>query len=112
MTHDDLDRILRGEQEIVPSSGFAESVMDALGRRASVPPPIPFPWRRIAPAIAIGAIALASVLVAVRRQFPEASPTLPEFLAAVRAADAFGIEWVALALLVSFLATTLLRRPA
>jgi hypothetical protein len=30
MRDDDIDRILSKEQEIIPSSGFARSVMDAM----------------------------------------------------------------------------------
>jgi hypothetical protein len=45
MSHDELDRMLLGEREIVPSSGFVTNVMDAVRREASTPPPIPFPWK-------------------------------------------------------------------
>lgn len=51
MNDDPLDQILAAEEEIVPSSGFAASVMAAVQREATMnaqmsPPPwIPFPWR-------------------------------------------------------------------
>ena len=53
LNHDPLDAVLRGEfdsaEQLHPSSGFVLSVMDAIQEEAAVPPPIPFPWRRILP---------------------------------------------------------------
>jgi hypothetical protein len=49
---DDLDRILANEQPLLPSSGFAASVMDAIAKEAATPAPIPFPWKRALPGIA------------------------------------------------------------
>jgi hypothetical protein len=46
MTPEDLDRILRSEEPLAPSSGFAASVMERTREAASAPPPLPFPWRR------------------------------------------------------------------
>ena len=45
---------------LIPSSGFAHSVMDAVHQQATAPPPIPFPWKRLLPA----AIALLCALLA------------------------------------------------
>ncbi len=64
MTRDELDRILSAEEPIVPSSGFAASVMDAVRREAATPPPIPFPWKRALPGIVVGIAALAGLIVA------------------------------------------------
>ena len=61
---DEIDRILSREDEILPSSGFAVSVMDAVRREAAAPPPIPFPWKRALPGLVAGGLALAVVLVA------------------------------------------------
>ena len=47
-----LDRILLEEDLLVPSSGFAESVMAAIQERAAEPAPIPFPWKLALPGIA------------------------------------------------------------
>ena len=58
MNHDDIDRILSSEDEILPSSGFVASVLDAVRREAATPPPIPFPWKRAWPVAAAAAIAL------------------------------------------------------
>jgi hypothetical protein len=46
MSPDDLDRILASEEPLVPSSGFAASVLERMREAASAPPPLPFPWRR------------------------------------------------------------------
>ena len=59
----EIDRILSREDEILPSSGFTVSVMDAVRREAAVPSPIAFPWKRALPGLIIGGVALAVVLV-------------------------------------------------
>lgn len=61
---EEIDRILSREDEILPSSGFAVSVMDAVRREAAAPPPIPFPWKRALPGLVVGGLAVALVLVA------------------------------------------------
>jgi hypothetical protein len=63
--HEEIDRILSREEEILPSSGFAVSVMDAVRREAAAPPPIPFPWKRALPGMVVGGFALALVLISV-----------------------------------------------
>jgi hypothetical protein len=64
MNHDDLDRLLSHESEIVPSSGFTASVMNALRVRAQAPPPIPFPWERALPGMAAALLSLAWIVFA------------------------------------------------
>ena len=62
----EMDRILSTRDEILPSSGFAAAVMEAVRREAAAPPPIPFPWKRALPIAALAAIALvmtAAVIV-------------------------------------------------
>ncbi|MFY9647519.1 MAG: hypothetical protein WAK29_20235 [Terriglobales bacterium] len=61
--NDEIDCVLTREEDILPSSGFAVSVMDAVRREAVAPPPIPFPWVRALPGMAAGVFALALVLV-------------------------------------------------
>ncbi|MFZ0796696.1 MAG: hypothetical protein WCA13_18540 [Terriglobales bacterium] len=63
--NEEIDRILSREDEILPSSGFALSVMDAVRREAAAPPPIPFPWKRALPGLVAGGLVLALVLIAV-----------------------------------------------
>lgn len=61
---DPLDAALLAEfnsaEQLRPSSGFVLSVMDAIREEAAVPPPIPFPWKRVLP----GAVAVLCTLVA------------------------------------------------
>jgi RNA polymerase sigma-70 factor, ECF subfamily len=63
MRKDELDRIL-SEEEILPSSGFAGAVMDAVRREATAPPPIAFPWKRAWPGLMAGGLTVALVLFA------------------------------------------------
>jgi len=48
---DEIERILDGEDEILPSSGFAASVMEAVHRDVITLPPLGFPWRRAMPGV-------------------------------------------------------------
>ncbi len=49
MSNEEIDRVLAADEDIVPSSGFASSVMDAVRRDAEAPPAIRFPWKRALP---------------------------------------------------------------
>src|SRR5271169_6092282 len=60
---DEMNRILSSEDEILPSSGFAVSVMDAVRRESAAPPPIPFPWKRALPGLVVAGLAVALVLI-------------------------------------------------
>ncbi len=51
MRGEDIDGILSHNDKIVPSSGFTASVMEAVTREATAPPPIPFPWKRALPGL-------------------------------------------------------------
>lgn len=54
---DELDYIVSGEEEIVPTSGFVASVMEAIQQEAEAPRPIAFPWGRAVPGlVALGAV--------------------------------------------------------
>ena len=53
---DELDRLLAGEDDVVPSSGFTEAVMEGVRAAKAAPPPIPFPWTRAL--LALGALAV------------------------------------------------------
>jgi hypothetical protein len=46
MTNDELDRILASTEQLLPSSGFATSVMDKVREAQAASQPRPFPWRR------------------------------------------------------------------
>jgi len=51
MKPEEIDRVLAGESDIVPSSGFVTSVMDAVIAEATAPP-LAFPWKRAWPLVA------------------------------------------------------------
>jgi hypothetical protein len=53
-----IGQILASEDELIPSSGFAASVMERVREEAAAPPPIPFPWARALPGILVTAGAL------------------------------------------------------
>jgi hypothetical protein len=119
---DEMNRILSREDEILPSSGFAVSVMDAVRREAAVPPPIPFPWKRALPGLVVAVLALALVLVAGVVAFvrllrasttPQFSATLPSIMPPIFHG---GLEsaamWTGMALLVAFVSVKLSMRLA
>jgi hypothetical protein len=123
MKHDEIDRILSREDEILPSSGFAVSVMDAVRREASAPPPIPFPWKRAMPGLVAAGVVLVLVLVggsvAVGQPGTATSPDLslafPSLLSSV-----FGLQrnvgsatiWTTLGLVASLVSVKLSMRLA
>jgi len=48
-----LGRILATEEELIPSSGFAASVMERIREETAAPRPIPFPWKQAVPGIVL-----------------------------------------------------------
>jgi hypothetical protein len=59
----EIDPVLSGQDELLPSAGFVASVMDAVRREAAAPPPIPFPWKRALAGLALAVVALALLVV-------------------------------------------------
>jgi len=98
MRDEEIDRILGAEEDVVPSSGFHASVMEAIHREATAPPPIPFPWRRAWPAFAAAAVAIALSFVLV---FQSGAAAPPVFDALLPAANGAGAPWIVLAALVT-----------
>jgi hypothetical protein len=49
MTDDDIESMLAHDDDILPSSGFEVSVMEAVRQDAASPPPLAFPWGRALP---------------------------------------------------------------
>jgi hypothetical protein len=114
MRKDELDRIL-AEEEILPSSGFTGSVMDAVRREATALPPIAFPWKRALPGLVAAGLTVALVLFAavtlLFRGSTEAPVPLPPWTSAlaslVEAVVKAGGLWALGALLVSYVCVKL-----
>ncbi|HKI11661.1 MAG TPA: hypothetical protein VKA02_06060 [Candidatus Acidoferrum sp.] len=119
MRNDDLDRSLSRQEEILPSSGFVASVMEAVRRQASAPPPIPFPWKRILPSLTAAGLSFVSVVVAsipLLRHGDPSRPLPPQWLSIIASVIAawktFGANWIALALILSLASLKLTMRFA
>jgi hypothetical protein len=111
MDNNNLDRILSGGQDVIPSSQFVRNVMVAVHREASIPAPIPFPWRHVMPGLATCLAALASMIVLAVSQFwggfAVTGPASSIFLNVVGVAARLDLGWVSLAVVVSFVPTKL-----
>ncbi len=63
MTDQEMNVALRGRDDnILPSSGFLDSVMAAVQGEASALPAIPFPWKRAVPGIVGSVVVLIALL--------------------------------------------------
>ena len=111
LTDAQLQRALNAPGDsIVPSSGFADSVMAAVREEATAPAPIPFPWKRALPGVtaALAALSLlAVVLISLARALMHA-PAAPASAIASFALHVNSAETLAWTLLVSALLGTLL----
>ena len=63
MKWEELDRALSTEEEIVPSAGLTDAVMEAVRREATTPPPISFPWKCVLPGLAFAGFAVLALLL-------------------------------------------------
>lgn len=99
LTDAELDAALAsGRDDILPSSGFADSVMAAIG--SDGPAPIPFPWKRIGPLFIAAPVALAWIVFAlITIVRPAFNPAAWRAAATTHAAPLFGrrIDLAALA---------------
>jgi hypothetical protein len=104
MKQDELDRALANlsnDGAILPSSGFAASVMDAVRREALAPPPLPFPWKRALPCFAacvFGIVAILGMSIASRALGPIEFPLAAQIEAALNSE----VGTITLALLTAF----------
>ena len=81
---DNLDRILLEQDTLLPSSGFAASVMDAIQQEAAAPAPIPFPWKWALPGIAallVGLVMLCRLAVTTIHSFSQNPATGSDWVA-------------------------------
>ena len=118
--HEEIDRILSREDEVLPSSGFVVSVMEAIRREATAPPPIPFPWKRAWPGVVlagfivvmvgIAAVAIISRLGGMSVASP--LPVAPGIPPMVHGGLESAIRWTALSLLAAFVCVKLSMRLA
>ena len=117
MSDDELDRMLSAEQGIVPSANFARNVMARVRQEAAAPAPIPFPWKRALPGLVLCVLSLAAISIAAFLRAgsqPPLEASGPSFwtsiwtglssdlLNVLRAANAGGLGWIILALLLTF----------
>lgn len=122
MNDPEIDRVLSQQDEILPSSGFTASVMDAVRREAAVPPPIAFPWKRALPGLVVAVLALALVVFvgiaaiveasrgAISLNMTTAAPALPRLAGEGMVRSV--LVWTALALLATFVSVKLSMRLA
>src|SRR5215208_4256108 len=61
----DFDRVLSSADDLVPSSGFAASVMDAVRDAAGARPLLPFPWVRFIAGVWACLVTAAAVFLAI-----------------------------------------------
>lgn len=104
-----IDRVLRAQEDVEPSSEFVASVMARVHREAAAPapPPMAFPWRRVV-AAGLAGLVTTIVLVLVLRGF------LPDPVGALEGLSPSGdlpglLARVSGVLLVTWLATTIPR---
>jgi hypothetical protein len=115
--HDEIGRILAAEDEMLPSSGFAATVMHAVRSEAATPTPIPFPWRRALPGVVAAVVALVLLAVEVFTQSGAGAAasqggSIGSLLVEpiVEAAMKAGAHWIALALLLTLASVALSMR--
>jgi hypothetical protein len=124
MSDAEIDHTLSRQDEILPSSGFVTSVMDAVRREAVAPPPIPFPWKRALPVLALATAAVVAVVVAGIAVFSQSGGATGPSAVALSASSPSAIlnslaksansvpGWTGLALLLSLISAKLSMRLA
>ena len=80
--------------------------MTAVRREAWTPAPVPFPWLRVLPGLAISAVALAALLIIALAEFQTgalaAGPIPLTFANIINFARSIGLGWIVLALFTAF----------
>jgi hypothetical protein len=95
------DTIRGSEESIEPSPQFAARVMAAVRKEAMMPPPLPFPWRRVAIGASLG-IATSAVLSASPAVTSRTDDTLTAIARVSDAIDPVLLGVAGAAVLVSF----------
>ena len=118
MKWEELDRALSTEEEIVPSAGFTDAVMEAVRREATTPPPISFPWKCVLPGLALAAFAALALLLLPSPTKTAGSPVFySTHLAAIlgvlpETTRRLGLDWLIVALLLAWASVKLSMRLA
>ena len=110
MTPDDIDRILAEGEQLVPSTAFELSVMEAVRQEATAPPRLAFPWRRAVPGFSALLGALAAALWHSTRMLddPRATELFDGQIRALLAFAARGeLQWIALAVVATIVSIVL-----
>jgi hypothetical protein len=102
MKREEIDRVLSDEPDIVPSSGFVASVMDAVTAEATAPP-LAFPWKRAWP-LGAGFVALLLWLGFLQIR-PQAAARGPDLYAWFQMIVPMATGWVAAGLLMTIAVT-------
>jgi hypothetical protein len=109
VSEDDFDRILSEDEQILPSSGFVASVIEAVRLEAVTPQPIPFPWSRVLPGLVAAILLLAGFVLLNFKQLVRVAtaPSSVEGLSLdpglfLRPAVLVDVGWIFLALLLTF----------
>jgi hypothetical protein len=104
----ELDQILSEERDVVPSTKFTKSVMDAVRLEAAAPPPLAFPWIRALPGFAAGIFASMWIFIEGFRLYePQKTTTfvpaswIERLTPLIAKAEASGVGWILLALAVT-----------
>jgi hypothetical protein len=119
MSASPIDRMLAGEEELIPTSGFLSSVMERVKEEARVPAPMAFPWRRAVPGMVLaagvfgwGGYEIAGQARAAARGLVLTVPHWPANLAADSAQPIGAAGWVVIALGISLASWMVSRRIA
>ena len=116
MINDELESALSREEEILPSSGFTVSVMDAVRREALTPAPIPFPWKRALPGMMAAVAVFVSTIFAALNYLRtsgggvDSAPYVAPAKRFIEASLHYGAGWIVLALILSITSIALSMR--
>jgi hypothetical protein len=130
MSDEEFDRMFSEEHGIAPSANFTRNVMDKVRTEAALPPPIPFPLKRALPGLVLCVLSLAGMFISGlmrpgSQHLPEPSgrsiwtaigtflwTSLSDFGGLLSVANAGGLGWIILALLLTYLSVKLSLRLA
>jgi hypothetical protein len=126
VTDAQLDAALSaGQDQILPSSGFADTVMTAVRAQSAAPAPIPFPWKRAIPGLvgvaagfALFVALLAALVSGLLRSGPASASAKPgiasiwnlDFTPLLHHAAGLDVAWITLALAIPLACLVALRR--